>query len=70
MSTISDENNHIFWLMAILITYILQLPIDLSKLSDEEKQELLMRRKAKDVKIVEDDVEDSFDPSQYSYLWK
>lgn len=49
---------------------IIKLPLDLSTLSDEERQARLQRRKPKKKIIIEEDIEDNFDANKYSHLWK
>ncbi|KAF4518231.1 hypothetical protein B566_EDAN006912 [Ephemera danica] len=47
---------------------IIKLPLDLSKLSEEEKRLRLERRKPRQKLQVMEDIEDSFDASQYLNL--
>ena len=49
---------------------ILQLPLDINTLSAEEQAARLAKRKPKQKIVIEEDIEDSFDLSQYSHLWK
>ncbi|KAK2143311.1 hypothetical protein LSH36_855g01082 [Paralvinella palmiformis] len=49
---------------------VLKLPLDLSKLSEEERAIILARRKPKQKVVVEEEIEDEFDVNQYSHLWK
>jgi len=49
---------------------LIKMPLDLSTMSEEDRQRHLERRRPKKkVKIVED-VEDSFDLASYTHLWK
>ena len=48
---------------------ILQLPVDYTTLTEEEKLIRLARRKPKQKIVIEEDIEDSFDASEYKFLW-
>ncbi|XP_032792962.1 39S ribosomal protein L55, mitochondrial [Daphnia magna] len=49
---------------------IIKLPVDLSSLSEAERQRRLMLRKPKKKVKIEEDIEDTFDENSYSHLWK
>ncbi|KAK2179844.1 hypothetical protein NP493_469g00005 [Ridgeia piscesae] len=49
---------------------IIKLPLDINTLSAEEQAARLAKRKPKQKIVIEEDIEDSFDLSQYSHLWK
>lgn len=54
----------------LMLLLNMQMPLDLSTMSEEDRQRHLERRRPKKkVKIVED-VEDSFDLASYTHLWK
>jgi large subunit ribosomal protein L55 len=48
----------------------LQLPLDLSTVSEAERMARLQRRKPKKKVQIVEDIEDSFDPRQYVRLLK
>ena len=47
-----------------------QLPLDLSSLSEEERLVRLQRRKPRQKVVMEQELEDTFDASQYQKFWK
>ncbi|ESO12378.1 hypothetical protein HELRODRAFT_63394, partial [Helobdella robusta] len=49
---------------------IIQLPLDLSTLSEKEKLARQSKRKPKLTVMSENEILDSFDVNKYSYLWK
>nr|CAH0098069.1 unnamed protein product [Daphnia galeata] len=49
---------------------IIKLPIDMSTLSEAEKQKRLTLRKPKKKVKIEEEIEDTFDQDSYSHLWK
>jgi len=49
---------------------MLQLPVDLSTLSEEERAARLEKRKPKRKIVVEEKLENTFDLNRYSHLWK
>ncbi|XP_054716605.1 39S ribosomal protein L55, mitochondrial-like [Uloborus diversus] len=49
---------------------IIRLPLDTSKLSAEELEAHINRRKPKEKVIIEEQIEDNFDLNRYSHLWK
>jgi large subunit ribosomal protein L55 len=53
----------------MFISY-LQLPLDLSTLSDAERIARLERRKPKKKVKIEEDIEDGFDAREYVHLLK
>jgi large subunit ribosomal protein L55 len=57
-------NNQVYFSM------YLQLPLDLSTLSEEEQRARLERRKPKKKVKIEEDIEDGFDARQYVHLLK
>ncbi|KAI5712501.1 hypothetical protein M8J76_014146 [Diaphorina citri] len=44
---------------------IITLPLDLSKLTEEERKFRLEKRKPKSKIVIEEDVQDSFNPNKY-----
>ncbi|GAB6031656.1 Mitochondrial ribosomal protein L55 [Chamberlinius hualienensis] len=49
---------------------IIKLPIDVSKLSEDELRAQLERRKPKERVVIEEEIEDEFNEANYSHLWK
>ncbi len=52
------------------LLFFFQLPLDVTTLSESERQIRLMRRKPKQKIVIEEEIEDSFDVNRYSHLWK
>ncbi|BHF68403.1 ribosomal protein, L55 [Sparganum proliferum] len=49
--------------------YLLQIPINLDECSEEERQRRLLRRKPRTRLMLQEEVEDTFNPDAYSFLW-
>ncbi|KAK4318101.1 hypothetical protein Pmani_010869 [Petrolisthes manimaculis] len=49
---------------------IIKLPLDLSTLTEAERRMRLEARKPKIKVVIEEDIEDSFNPNEYEHLWK
>ncbi|KAF5396733.1 39S ribosomal protein L55 mitochondrial [Paragonimus heterotremus] len=50
--------------------HILQLPLNLDECSPEERQKRLLRRAPRSRLVLQEEVEDTFDRSQYEFLLK
>ena len=50
--------------------FTFQMPIDEAKLTDHQKSERQKKYKPKIEVIVEEAIEDTFDVTQYSHMWK
>uniref|UniRef100_W6NTD8 Ribosomal protein L55 domain containing protein n=1 Tax=Haemonchus contortus TaxID=6289 RepID=W6NTD8_HAECO len=48
---------------------VVQLPVDLNALTEEEKRLRLAARKPKTKKIVQESIDDNFDPNEYMKFW-
>ncbi|WKY04935.1 hypothetical protein Q1695_005722 [Nippostrongylus brasiliensis] len=48
---------------------VVQLPVDLNALTEEEKRHRLAARKPKAKKIVQETIDDNFDSSEYMKFW-
>ncbi|VDM73290.1 unnamed protein product [Strongylus vulgaris] len=48
---------------------VVQLPVDINALSEDEKRQRLAARKPKAKKIVQEKIDDNFDPSVYMKFW-
>jgi len=53
---------------AMFVLFV-QLPADMSKLSESERIARLEKRKPKKKVLIEEDVDDSYDINRYSHLW-
>lgn len=54
----------------IELSVSLQLPLDLTKLSPEERALRLAKRRPKKKIVIEEEIEETFDRNKYSHLWK
>ncbi|KAK0416282.1 hypothetical protein QR680_012396 [Steinernema hermaphroditum] len=50
--------------------HLVQLPVDLQSLQEDERRQRLAARKPKSRKIVEEVIDDNFDLGEYSALWE
>ncbi|CEF65334.1 39S ribosomal protein L55, mitochondrial [Strongyloides ratti] len=50
--------------------HLLQLPVDIKTLNEEERREKLALRKPKAKKIQQETIDDNFDIESYEKLWK
>uniref|UniRef100_A0A0N4ZNS7 39S ribosomal protein L55, mitochondrial n=1 Tax=Parastrongyloides trichosuri TaxID=131310 RepID=A0A0N4ZNS7_PARTI len=50
--------------------HLVQLPLDLNSLSEDERRQILAARKPKAKKIEEDVIDDTFDSEEYEKIWK
>ncbi|KAJ1366579.1 60S ribosomal protein L11 [Parelaphostrongylus tenuis] len=48
---------------------VVELPVDVNALSEEEKRQRLAARKPKAKKIVQETIDDNFDPNEYMRIW-
>ncbi|KAK6036026.1 hypothetical protein COOONC_26469 [Cooperia oncophora] len=48
---------------------VVQLPVDLNALTEEERRHRLAARKPKTKKIVQESIDDNFDPHEYMRFW-
>ncbi|KIH42268.1 hypothetical protein ANCDUO_27749 [Ancylostoma duodenale] len=48
---------------------VVQLPVDVNALSEDEKRQRLAARKPKAKKIVQETIDDNFDASEYMKFW-
>ncbi|KAK6750218.1 hypothetical protein RB195_002297 [Necator americanus] len=48
---------------------VVRLPVDVNTLSDDEKRQRLAARKPKTMKIVQEQIDDNFDATEYMKFW-
>ncbi|VDM57604.1 unnamed protein product [Angiostrongylus costaricensis] len=48
---------------------VVQLPVDVNSLTEEEKRQRLAARKPKAKKIIQETIDDNFDPNEYMKFW-
>merc|ERR1712002_1216151 len=49
---------------------IIKMPLDLSTLTEVERRQRIEARKPKVKVVIEDDIDDDFNPTNYQHLWK
>ncbi|KAK7082418.1 Large ribosomal subunit protein mL55 [Halocaridina rubra] len=49
---------------------IIKLPLDLATLTEAERRRRLEARKPKKKVVIEEDIDDGFDLTNYEHLWK